>query len=976
MRWFFILIFCLISISLGLTQNALALNQNLYVSVEQPAFSNHFSGPQIVEVVIRDSDINNLDQVTGEPDVTINGKQLRMVQSSDGNWYAYFANVDKAKIADQTVQSSTDSGVGLDFGVFCSRDTPSSILGVSFSDSDGVAVPRASNLGGYTNGNTSFSSCTGNMNSLSDVLNNVVRKSHSINTHSEIPTGQIGLEENAWPIIQLFSFRDVTIMYNAAGGSQRVDLKYEPVSNISLTLDRDVYPPNSQIHTIIKDFQLNIDPTDNDSWTFNVVSPWGTFYQAYDNNGQNSANTRNGLVNLISSLTNLGFEKNGKLSITLNSVVKLATNSNQPNLTVTNPSETYSNIVTFVESEPNSGIFESFDHNNQSTITMDSNASRGQTGVIEYNRESTSILSGYSTANIVIKNKPIFSFGNGATSLVPGTKTPIILTDKDQNLNSEIKEELNVFRDTAIIPTLKIGNPVTLQSASRVNFISDSGTSTSVSSSVPDKVSSRLLIKSKDVSGTVEFEKISIDLGITADALKSSLIDTTISTNNGTNWANYDLRSIQRELGISDFSDSSVSLSFNGVDTITLIPKGSVSSQGLYQISESTVNSIFSKTGAVKMMINFDSSDNNANVGKIQNEVSSQPIVFDFFAFGNKASVDVNDAIYRLELKETDQNSSTFRGTIEPIILNQLNQYDPDFIKTITPIDFDVKFIVNHKQTDSNGVIVTYSDISEIGTTVSTSSKSDVPTNSGIISFDSTTYRFGQPVTLTLRDSDLNLDQNLVDVYNVIDDANSQYVDTVGANGQILLEVLIKDIRFKRCTISGQDFGGLASSGFSLVETGPSTGIFKGTFKMPTKICDKTGTKLISPAGGIVDAKYFDARDQFGNSNIFSASKNSNNNPDYKSNETLNQHERSLPKWFKDSINRLNNDNSSSGLIQAIDQMISEKILLPPEKSFPGNEKIPSWVKNNIKWLEQGMISDSDFLYLIQYLINNGLIVL
>ena len=39
----------------------------------------------------------------GEPDVTINGKSLRMVQATDGSWYAYFANVDKAKEADSTV---------------------------------------------------------------------------------------------------------------------------------------------------------------------------------------------------------------------------------------------------------------------------------------------------------------------------------------------------------------------------------------------------------------------------------------------------------------------------------------------------------------------------------------------------------------------------------------------------------------------------------------------------------------------------------------------------------------------------------------------------------------------------------------------------------------------------------------------------------------------------------------------------------
>jgi hypothetical protein len=47
------------------------------------------SGPQVIEVVVIDSDINDTDQAKGEPDVTVNGKILRMVQAVDGNWYAY-----------------------------------------------------------------------------------------------------------------------------------------------------------------------------------------------------------------------------------------------------------------------------------------------------------------------------------------------------------------------------------------------------------------------------------------------------------------------------------------------------------------------------------------------------------------------------------------------------------------------------------------------------------------------------------------------------------------------------------------------------------------------------------------------------------------------------------------------------------------------------------------------------------------------
>jgi len=179
-------------------------NPNLGVSAENSKFNNYFSGSMVIEVIIRDSNIRDTDEGKGEPDVTLNGKNLRMVQATDGNWYAYFANVNKAKIADSTVGLD---GQGLDFGVFCGRNTDTSILGIDLSDTDGVAIPSSTGLviGTFTNGKVSFISCTGSLTDFDD-LNNVVRKAKSINTNSNIPTGQIGLDPLAWPLIQLYSF--------------------------------------------------------------------------------------------------------------------------------------------------------------------------------------------------------------------------------------------------------------------------------------------------------------------------------------------------------------------------------------------------------------------------------------------------------------------------------------------------------------------------------------------------------------------------------------------------------------------------------------------------------------------------------------------------------------------------------------------------------------------------------------------------
>ena len=90
-------------------------NSDLFVSAENPNFENHFSGSMIVEVVIRDPNLKDTGEGKGEPDVTLNGNSLRMVQATDGNWYAYFAHVDKAKIADSTVGLE---GHGLDLAFF------------------------------------------------------------------------------------------------------------------------------------------------------------------------------------------------------------------------------------------------------------------------------------------------------------------------------------------------------------------------------------------------------------------------------------------------------------------------------------------------------------------------------------------------------------------------------------------------------------------------------------------------------------------------------------------------------------------------------------------------------------------------------------------------------------------------------------------------------------------------------------------
>jgi len=1009
--------FSIVSITLlpFILETAFAENPYLFVSAENSLFDNHFAGVMIVEVVVNDPDLKKIDQAMGEPLVTLNGKDLRMVQATDGNWYAYFANVNQAKIADQIV---VDAGVGaegesLDFGVFCAASTSTSVLGVSFSQTNGVAVPREGALGGFTNGDTSFSPCTGSVTPTTN-LNNVVRFSKSINTNPSAPTGQIGLDEDAWPIIQLFSFDNIEIKYNKPGNPQQVNLEYDKIPNITFALDRNSYPSGAEVFVTISDIQLNQDPTGVDSWTFNINSPITSFYQAYTESGSDSANGGPGLINLKPKLSSLDFEDNGFVTMDLGSIVELKTNDYQPDSFVFDGTNTFSQIVTFVETHPNSGIFRSYDTGKESTIGILSDAPRGLTGSIQYNDETKSILSGSFTASISME----IDVGN----LEPGKKALVTLTDNDQNFNADTDEDLDVFRSSAIIPTLQIGAPLTLKDASDVKFYELASTplagGTSIDSSIPDSISARLVIDTT-TAANADFTKISMNTGYDATLLQSLFVETSEPDTRGTNWLNFDLRSIENQLDVSDFTDTNMTLFFGSLaDTspIDILDSGDISTaQGFEQIDDSDVTSINSKSGAAFLVINFDATDDSSPEGEILNEIDTQPIVIDLFSFGVDGTQEINNSIYRFELEETSNNSGIFSGTIEYAITNQQNVIDPNFISSIRTINDEVKFLVSERLFDAQGIVISYSDIEQAGVQITQSTKSDILTNSGTITTSSPTYRFGQTVTMILTDPDLNQKHDTIDVYQVINDPNSPNVDTVGTAGNsILLEVKLKGIRYQRCTINGVEHGGLGATGFTLVETGPATGIFEGTFKIPTQICNKDGTELITTAGGSLDAKYHDFRDASGNQNIFSLSRNQKYStaspptlnsekftlPKYKETKevilsgTLSEHLRGIPlSVFLNGPNQLEENfaiiPTDSGNYRAIILLNHNSptgtysINLEYQGKLVGNTsftvsspEIPSWIKNNAGWWSSNIVSDDEFFNGMEHMIKEGIIEL
>ena len=887
-------------------------NAHLLVSAENPESENRFAGSMVIEVVVTDPALSDTGGGAGEPLVTVNGATLRMAQAGNGYWYGYFANVDAARYADQIYHDAGAPGQGLDFGVFCSPDTPEPVLGTSFSDSGGVAVPRSGGLVGFTNGMAAFSACGGGgeggeeeeeeegargLDPSSPEINNVVRSPPPINRNGNAPAGKIGLDPSAWPVIQLFSFSgDVRVQYEQGGGPQQVVLRYDDeIPSISHSTDRpgEAYPARAEVALYVSDPRLNQDPTDEDSWTFGTHGDRSVFYQAFRDGGRAAANGGPGLVDLYPHLGRLGFDDNGYLEIEKGGVLELRQNRNQPVDSLSDDrGNRYVDIITLVESRPNSGLFESVDSAGASNLRIMPEAGRGTAAVISYNDRSLSILTGSHTASLSLDGPPP-AITVDATGWRSGLRIPITLQDQDQNIDSGLRDDLDVFRGDSIIPSIRIGSPLTASGASAVTFYPDSGSfegGVPVPSSVPDPVSARLHLEPgrAQLAPGVTYEMISVNMGFPASALYDLLIDESVPSSYGTNWVNLDLRSLWIGLGAADgMGGASLSLHFGepSGERPIMIAERLGSPQGLIQIAAGDVGRIHAKSGTAYLVLDFgpgggvavglDENGGSATTAPSTPIPASYPIVIDFFSFGVEGRDVVNNAIYRLELEETSRNSGVFEGTLEFAAANQLNIDEPEFVRSTTTIGSDIKLITLDRMTEEDGITITYSDLARVGVVIPRSLSppdTEVRTHSGLISVSTPSgqLRFGTPVTVTLNDPDLNLSADTVEVYRAVDNPRLPSVDTVGSGQHVLLEIKFKDIRYKRCTVNGVQHGGLASTGFALVETGPATGVFEGVFKMPTWMCNKSGTDLISTAGGSMDVLYHDSRDSSGESNLFS----------------------------------------------------------------------------------------------------------
>ena len=86
-----------------------------------------------------------------------------------------------------------------------------------------------------------------------------------------------------------------------------------------------------------------------------------------------------------------------------------------------------------------------------------------------------------------------------------------------------------------------------------------------------------------------------------------------------------------------------------------------------------------------------------------------------------------------------------------------------------------------------------------------------------------------------------------------------------------------------------------------------------------------------------------------------------------------------IPEWVKSNADRWSSATlSDSEFIDGIEYLIEDGLIVlsPTDRNSTINSEIPSWLKNNAKWWAAGQISDEDFVNSIQHLVKKGIILI
>ena len=592
--------------------------------------------------------------------------------------------------------------------------------------------------------------------------------------------------------------------------------------------------------------------------------------------------------------------------------------------------------VTFTEAGANTGVFINWDEALQTNMVINAAAPRGSQAIFAYDGINYGIMHNPTFGTIEYETDGIGSEWNSGEVVI------VNLFDPDMNFDNRAEDVMATHSNNTIMPAIKIGSPITLATLSSLattngGFTIDDGLTTQCSSdystagtaasytSCYEKYSERSIITtSTDLTAMAANEKLVFTHS--SSTTVKTLTDL-IAGANGTGaytYIQYDLR------GLNGGSDN---LSFKGNFTFgdSTYAAGAVGDIAFYGTTAGTIGtSVSANVGPTYFEGLVGNTIMNAPLWKLAGTSSlaasdALVMVIDFQAVGTvdlgagavmPLAVDIvtwgqsndgvnssdrhNNAIYRLAVEEgttpgdSGMDSNTFGAEVEYIMLNQLNVNDTATYNGTMAYSDEIIMIVHNDSTDEDEIRVSYLDLGADGVETQISAQLAAPTHSGVVEFDSDSYKEADTVTVTLTDADLNTSPELIDIYTVVNDSPGEEVNdmvgvanygqsTAGDNFGRLLDITIDDEQWldsdetsantNLTCAAGAEFqldtgvvDGLYNSGFNLVETGVDTGVFTGDFQIPSQYgARSSGTCAVaSTLGKDLEVNYVDYRDASG----------------------------------------------------------------------------------------------------------------
>jgi hypothetical protein len=317
----------------------------------------------------------------------------------------------------------------------------------------------------------------------------------------------------------------------------------------------------------------------------------------------------------------------------------------------------------------------------------------------------------------------------------------VILKDQDFNKNTLSDEDIVI--SSPLVPSLQIGSPLSLGNGTTIGGAS---ALESVAAYNGTTVSSFSKIAEVDSSYAPGFEETTID--IVTDITVGDLF--ALNDSGRFAFINYDITSLTSDTAITGISI--VDKDDNAVATTNAT--GSLV-KGLEAIN------ILGYSGATTssdvVILNFTAT---------QAIDAGDDFYVDFFSFRSDDTAKANNAIYRLYLEETDDNTGEFIGSVEYLMLNQLNtDQSATYSDWLVTASDEINIIVHEDLTDEDSPRINYLDLGADGVSTQIADQQEAPSHSGSVSFDLDNYKIADTVVITLDDQDLNTDSELIDVY-------------------------------------------------------------------------------------------------------------------------------------------------------------------------------------------------------------------